>query len=426
MMENQNLLWEYVKEIGKSHDLSPVRISEILAEAFKKVYLREFPNNKLDVKIDLDTGKIQMFRYLEVVDDNYFYEGEGDEDDETLIPWSIAQELAAKKQLQLKIGDHIKKPINIQEFDNKTVRSILTIFRQLTIEEVNRKVCEEWVDYEGKVLSGVVEKIDENHNHDIRGAVVLITNDAGLSTKAYITRQELVQFVDHHNNRYCEKLEIGMRYFFYVKNVHEISAGWPVNLSRIHGDLVKHYLSMHVSEIADGIVEVVDVARIAGNKSKVFVRSHSLNVDPIGACLGPKGRRLKAVSDMLVNEKIDIILWTDNEIKNVINACTPGKVMGYYLEEGEPRTITLIIDHHENFSAIIGRKGVNVRLASMLTHWTIDVKKEQDALEEHLDFQLTADLFENDNKPLSQRIYERHKFSNETELRSFDEEDDQY
>lgn len=126
-------------------------------------------------------------------------------------------------------------------------------------------------------------------------------------------------------------------------------------------------MKQQIPEIAEGIVEVVNVARIAGVKSKVFVRSKKNEVDPIGACLGPKIKRLKAISNLLVNEKIDIILYSDHEIKNIVNALIPGKIIGYEILDLEKKYILLITDNHENFSAAIGRKGLNVKLASLLT-----------------------------------------------------------
>lgn len=410
-MNTNNLLLKHVLEIAQKTNLDVKRVATILAEAFKKVYLREFVNNLIEVKVDLGSGKINMWRYLKVVEDDYFYNGPGDEDDETLIPFSEAEQIGHKLNLHIKIGDSIKKPININDFDAKTVRNILTIFSQMTSEAVNKQICEKWIGYKGVVLNGTVEKIDETNKHDIRGAVVVINNQEGETTKAYITKNEFVHFYDRFGNRYYENLTPGNTYLFYVKDVHELSSGWPINLSRTHQDIVKHYMQMQIPEIADGSVEVVAISRIAGIKTKVMVRSRHLDIDPIGACLGPKVKRLKAISNLLVNEKIDIIPHSDNEIKNIINALIPAKIIGYEVMDVDKKYVLLITENHENFSAAIGRKGINVRLASMLTGWNIDIKEQSEAREEKIRWNSTEELGTNDTRSLYEKIYEHHKFS---------------
>lgn len=141
-MNTNNLLLEHVKAIADKNNLDLKKVALILAEAFKKVYLRDFANNLIEVKVDLVLGKINMWRYLKIVDDDYFYHGPGDEDDETLIPYSKALAIGQQLNLELKIGDSIKKPIDLGQFDSKTVRNIMTIFSQMITESVNKQICE--------------------------------------------------------------------------------------------------------------------------------------------------------------------------------------------------------------------------------------------------------------------------------------------
>lgn len=141
-MKTNNLLLEHVKAIADKNNLDLKKVALILAEAFKKVYLRDFANNLIEVKVDLVLGKINMWRYLKIVDDDYFYHGPGDEDDETLIPYSKALAIGQQLNLELKIGDSIKKPIDLGQFDSKTVRNIMTIFSQMITESVNKQICE--------------------------------------------------------------------------------------------------------------------------------------------------------------------------------------------------------------------------------------------------------------------------------------------
>lgn len=419
--EQKISLLEHIKQIAEFYKLELDLVANIFAESLKKVYLKEFYNNKIGVNIDLENNNIKMWRYLEVVSDDYF-NNEGDEDDETLIPHSQALQLAENRGFIINIGDHIKKTIDISEFDAKTVRNIILIYRQLINEAINKQTYRDWIEYKNTIVDGVVEKIDETNKGEFKGAVVALTNKNGQSVRAYIVKNEFSQFMGKNGERYYEKLLPGKSYCFYVKNVHELSSGWPINLTRNHEEIVKHYMRLEIPELQDGTLTIEKIARISGVKTKVLVRSHSITVDPVGACLGAKSKRLKAICDHLSNEKIDIIAWSNDEVKNIINSAIPGKVLGYQILDHENKEIVLIAEDYDAFSAIIGKRGINVKLISMLNGWNIDVKKQSDAIGEGIRFQFADELLADDNKSIIERIFDLHKINNENVLNQLEQD----
>ncbi|MDQ0513664.1 N utilization substance protein A [Mycoplasmoides fastidiosum] len=401
-----NSLITYIEEVAQKNNLEIEKVAHILADSFKKVYLKEFSSNQIQVEINLQSGQINMWRYVKVVTDDFFY-NDGDEDDETLIPLSKAQALAKKKKTKIQLNDFIRERIDLESFDKKFVRSILSIFNQLIVETVNKNVCEKWIKYKGQVMWGRVEKLDEINNKDFKGAVILLENPEGESTQAYITRYDMIQTSDRSGNRIVENLNPGSTYLFYIKDVHEFSSGWPVNLTRTSPEIVKYLMAQNISEISEGIVEIRGIARLAGIKTKIAVYSNDEVIDPVGSCIGPNGRKIKTISNQLLNEKIDILEWNADPIKLIVQAVTPGKILGYQiLDEKE---IILITDE-ENYLVVIGKKGANIKLVSILTGWNIEVKTVAAAREEKINYQ-TIDNTTYERGNISDRIFQKHHVS---------------
>lgn len=413
-----------INDVAKKHNLTTDEVALILADAFKKVFLKEFPNNQIQVEINLRNGSINMWRYIKVVSDEFFY-GEGDEDDETLIPLSQAQKISENALIKLKLNNYIRTKIDIDDFEKKSVRAILSIFNQLIIETVNKKISNKWIKYKNTVIYGKVEKIDQVKNGDMKGAVVILTNDDNETTQAYITKYEMIQTTDRFNNRIYETLNPGNTYLFYIKEVHEFSAGWPVNLTRTHFEIVKYLMKQNISEIADGTVEIKNIARIAGAKTKVLITSNDKTIDPIGACVGPRGQRLKAISNQILDEKIDIIEWDPDPIKTIVNAVIPGKVLGYSVV-GEKDII--LVTNEESYLAIIGKKGINIKLISMLSGWNIDVKTINQVRDERIKFEPVDDYATSGKTRVSDKIYQKHKINYQTFIKELtsDHENENY
>ena len=177
-----------------------------------------------------------------------------------------------------------------------------------------------------------------------------------------------------------EEYKIGDRIKLFVVEVSADSKGPKILVSRTHPDLLKRLFEVEVPEIFDGIVEIKNIAREAGSRSKISVYSHDENVDPVGACVGPKGMRVQAVVDQLNGEKIDIIQWSEDPAVLVANALNPAEVSRVNINEEEKIAEVVVPDFQ--LSLAIGKEGQNARLAAKLTGWKVDIKKESSYLEE--------------------------------------------
>lgn len=313
----------------------------------------------------------------------------------------------------------VYREVDMSQFDKKITSNIEIFFKKLIENEVNRITCQKWQKYQGKVLEGTVEEIVENKDdRSIRRIIVSMTSPEGTTAKGLITKSDLVRF-DSGKDRIYESLALGQSYLFYIKEVSEINVKFPITLSRTDAEIVAYLMSKHISEIAEGLVEIRGIARISGQKTKVLVSSNNKNIDPVGCCIGPKGKRLKVISNELMNEKIDVILWSDDPIQNVINSFVSGKIIGYRLEK-EPNSITLIATL-DNLLACIGRKGTNAKLVYMLTNWKITMKTIQEAKDENIDYVSVDDSkFVGSNK-ISERIFKMHFKKTEDILNDYED-----
>ncbi|GCE63944.1 NusA N-terminal domain-containing protein [Candidatus Mycoplasma haematohominis] len=411
-----------VESVAEKNKLTPEIVANLLAQALKTAFLKEYPDNVVDVVVDLEKSRIEIWRELMVVTDE-FYKTDGFEDAETLIPISKVNTLpkTSKNPSRPKIGDLVYKEVDMNQFDGKITTNIQIFFKKLTENEVSRVTCQKWIQYQGTVLEGTVEEILENKDdRSLKKIIVSMIAPDGSTAKGVITKADLVWF-DVHGNRVYENLSLGQTYLFYIKEVSEINVHFPIILSRTDAEIVKYLMTKHISEISEGLVEIKGIARIAGQKSKVLVSSNSKNIDPVGCCIGPKGKRLKVISSELMNEKIDVILWSEDPVQNVINSFVTGKIIGYRLEP-EPNTITLIATL-DNLLACIGKRGTNTKLVYMLTNWKINMKTIQEAKDENIDYVSVDDSkFVGSNK-ISERIFKMHFKKSEDILNDYYSED---
>lgn len=411
-------LVDLINSVAEKNKLTPEVVANLLAQTLKTAFLKEYPDNVVDVVVDLKKSKIEIWRELMVVTDE-FYKTEGFEDEETLIPISKINTLpkTSRNPSNPKVGDLVYKEVDMSKFDGKITTNIKIFFKKLTENEVSRVTCQKWIQYQGTVLEGTVEEILESKDdRSLQRIVVSMVAPDGSTAKGVITRSDLVWF-DAHGTRVYENLSLGQTYLFYIKEVSEVDVHFPIVLSRTDAEIVKYLMTKHISEIAEGLVEIKGIARIAGQKSKVLVTSHNKNIDPVGCCIGPKGKRLKIISSELMNEKIDVILWSEDPIQNIINSFVTGKIIGYRLEP-EPNTITLIATL-DNLLTCIGRRGTNTKLVYMLTNWKINMKTIQEAKDENIDYVSVDDSkFVGSNK-ISERIFKMHFKKTEDILKNY-------
>lgn len=243
------------------------------------------------------------------------------------------------------------------------------------IREAERDVIyEEYKEKEDELITGMIQRIYNNNLFIDLGKI-----------EALLPPSE--QMPD-------EKYELGDRIKLYVVEVSTDSKGPKVLVSRTHPGLLKRLFEVEVPEIFDGIVEIKSIAREAGSRSKISVYSHDKNVDPVGACVGPKGMRVQAVVDQLNGEKIDIIEWSDDPAVFIANALNPAEVIKVNINEEEKIAEVIVPDYQ--LSLAIGKEGQNARLAAKLTGWKVDIKKESSYSSESLDNE-DSDAEDNDD-----------------------------
>ncbi|MBC7335584.1 MAG: transcription termination/antitermination protein NusA, partial [Clostridia bacterium] len=269
----------------------------------------------------------------------------------------ISLEEAQRLDPRYRPGDRVEVEVTPRNFGRIAAQTAKQVVVQRIREAERNLVYDEFSGREQDIVTGVVRRT-ENRN-------VLI--DLG-RTEAILAPSEQVS---------TEVYRQGERIKTYILEVRKTTKGPQILVSRTHPGLVRRLFELEVPEIHDGIVEIKAVAREPGLRSKIAVHSHDHNVDPIGACVGPRGMRVQTVVNELRGEKIDIIRWSPDTAEFVGSALSPAKVIAVELDE-ENRTAQVIVPDYQ-LSLAIGREGQNARLAARLTGWKIDIKSESQA-----------------------------------------------
>ncbi|AHC39874.1 transcription termination factor NusA [Mycoplasma ovis str. Michigan] len=412
---NQKHFLDAVSKLSAQYAISTSKIASFLEEAFKYVFEKENDESKLRAEINLEKCTIGLWKELKVVSDNYFY-GEGMEDDSCFIP---ASALTKKEQKEFKEGDIYLEEIQLNQLDTRIVKNILFQFQKLTLETANKKIYDKWIERKGEVFEGMVEKVFETKEKLPKEAVVSLIdpNNVMDNTRGVVHRIDFVQTLSNSGYRIYERLVPGKIYQFQIKDVLEESAGHPILLSRTSPEIVRYLMKKHISEIHDGLVEIKAISRISGIKSKILVSTKNNNIDPVGCCIGPRGNRLKIVSSQLLNERIDVILWNSDPIRNIVNGFAGAQILGYKIlePEVEVENSILLVTTLENLLLAIGRRGINVKLVSMLTGWKIFLKTIQEAKEERIEYTPIDENWDSKTSDVAGRLYKSHKFKFEEE-----------
>ncbi len=299
-------------------------------------------------EIDRKNGDIKLLRYQEVV--------ETVENEATQISLKEAQRRNPDAQLGDFLTD-ILPPIDFGRIAAQTAKQVIT---QRMREAERQRQYAEFKDRVGEIVSGAVKRVDF-------GNVII---DLGGRAEAIIRRDELIP---------REVFRPSDRVRAYIYDVREEQRGPQIFLSRTHPQFMAKLFAQEVPEIYDGIIEIKAVARDPGSRAKIAVLSHDSSIDPVGACVGMRGSRVQAVVQELQGEKIDIIPWSPDQANFVVNALAPAEVSKVVLDEENERIEVVVPD--EQLSLAIGRRGQNVRLASQLTGWDIDIMTEAEESE---------------------------------------------
>jgi transcription termination/antitermination protein NusA len=323
-------------------------IEAALASATKK---RNREDIEARVSIDRETGSYDTFRCWEVVDND----PESLEVPSRQVRLSDAQE----KNSDIEIGQFIEEPMASVEFGRIAAQAAKQVIVQKVREAERAQVIDVYQDRVGEMVSGVVKRSERN------GVII----DLGSNAEAFIPREELIP---------REAVRPGDRLRAYLKEVKpEVTRGPQLFLSRTAPELLIELFKIEVPEINEGMIDIINGARDPGARAKIAVKANDPRIDPIGACVGMRGSRVQAVSNELGGERVDIILWDDNPAQFVINAMAPAEVASIMVDEDEHTIDVAVAD--ENLSQAIGRGGQNVKLASELTGWELNVMSIEQA-----------------------------------------------
>lgn len=312
----------------------------------------------MDVKVSINrtSGTISSERLWTLVEDG-FAETEGEEDGFSKDR-HITLSQAHEQHPTLGVGDQIREPIESVEFGRIAAQSAKQVIVQKVREAERAKVVEAYAGREGELITGIVKRVD-------KGNVFL---DLGNNAEAFIGREHLI-------NR--ETVRTGDRLRGYLYEIRPEPRGPQLFVSRTKPELIIELFKLEVPEVGEGLIEIVAAARDPGSRAKIAVRTKDSRLDPVGACVGMRGSRVQAVSNELNGERVDIILWNENPAQFVINAMSPADVVSIVMDEdGHVMDVAV---KEENLSQAIGKGGQNVRLASQLTGWELNVMSEQQA-----------------------------------------------
>lgn len=330
-----------------------------IASATKKHY-----NNGIEVRVQIDrrTGDYSAFRRWQVVEDDKV------ENPETQISLTDAKklnsdltdltDLTTKKEKDA----WIEKPIETVSFNRISAQMARQVIVQKIREAERAQVFEAYKDRQGELVGGLVKRTE-------RGNVIL---DLGDNAEALILREEMIPH---------ETVRPGDRLRGYLQSVRPEPRGPQLFLSRTAPELLIKLFIMEVPEIGEHFIEIIKAARDPGSRAKIAVKTKDRRIDPVGACIGMRGSRVRAISNELAGERVDIIVGDDNPAQFVMNAMAPAEVESIIIDE-ETHSMDVAV-REDQLSKAIGRNGQNVRLATELTGWTLNVMTESQAAEKH-------------------------------------------
>jgi N utilization substance protein A len=265
---------------------------------------------------------------------------------------------AREQNPELQPGDYIEEPMESVEFGRIAAQAAKQVIVQKVREAERAQIVEAYRERVGELVGGIVKRVE-------RGNVYI---DLGGNAEAVISREEMIP---------REAVRGGDRIRCYLREVRSEPRGPQLFVSRTAPELLIELFTLEVPEIGEGLIDIMGAARDPGSRAKIAVRSNEPRIDPVGACVGMRGSRVQAVSNELAGERVDIIPWSDNPAQLVINAMQPADVVSIVVDE-ENHSMDLAVEE-EQLSQAIGRGGQNIRLASQLTGWTLNVMTVEDA-----------------------------------------------
>lgn len=339
---NKELI-EALDVLEKEKDIS----KEVLLEAIENSLITAYKNHfgkseNVKVTIDRENGDFAIFAAKEVVENV---------EDPTM---EISVEDAHDISKAYKLGDVVNVEVKSKEFGRIATQNAKNIITQKIREEERRVLFDKYYGKEKDVVTGIVQRVNDKSISINLGKADAILNET-----------EQVKGEEFFPN---ERVKL------YVLEVKDTTKGPKIMVSRTHPELVKRLFEAEVTEVKDGTVEIVNISREPGSRSKISVKSNDPNVDPVGACVGINGARVNAIVNELRGEKIDIINWSENSAILIENALSPAKVVSVVANDDD-KTASVVVPDYQ-LSLAIGKEGQNARLAAKLTGYKIDIKSE--------------------------------------------------
>ena len=318
-------------------------LEQALASAYKRNYNQA---QNVEVTFDQDRGDIHVFAVKEVTEEVF----------DSRLEVSLKDALSINRAYE--IGDEIRFEVTPKDFGRIAAQTAKQVIMQRVREAERSIVYDEYSQYEEEIMSGVVERRDNKFIYVNLGKI-----------EAVLGKQD--QMPNEHYEAH-DRIKV------YVTKVENATKGPQVFVSRTNPGLVKRLFEQEVPEIFDGVVEIAGIAREAGDRTKLAVRSTNPSVDPVGTTVGPKGARVQAVVNELSGENMDVVQYEEDPVDYIANALNPAQVIAVqFNDEDNDRSCTVIVPDYQ-LSLAIGKKGQNARLAAKLTGYKIDIKPESE------------------------------------------------
>ena len=336
--------FEALEELSIEKGINKDYLLDAIETALLTAYKKNF-NAEENVKIIIDEEKavIQVFSLREVVEEVF----------DPAIEISLDEARKINKRAQ--IGDIVEVEITPKDFGRIAAQTAKQVIVQKIREAEREIVFTEYSDRQGEIVSGLIQKVDKN--------VVIV--DLG-RLEGIMTANEQIP---------TETYAVNDKIKAYVVDVQKNSKGVPqMMISRTHPGFVKRLFELEIPEIYEGLIEIKNIVREAGSRTKIAVYSKDMNIDPVGSCVGPRGIRIQNILNELKEEKIDVIEWSEDPVQYIASALSPASVLAVDINQEEMTSKVVVPD--SQLSLAIGKDGQNARLAAKLTGWKIDIKSE--------------------------------------------------
>ncbi|KRM12057.1 transcription termination factor NusA [Paucilactobacillus suebicus] len=333
------------KEKGIKKEIVVEALEAALVSAYKRNYSQA---QNVEVDFDDKKGNIKVYAVKTVVEEVT---------DERM---EVSLEEAVKINRGYELGDEIRFEVTPQNFGRIAAQTAKQVIMQRVREAERNVIFEKYSQYENEIVTGEVERQDSRFIYVNLGNV-----------EAVMGKQDQMP---NENYKMHDRIQV------FVSRVENSTKGPQVFVSRTAPELLKRLFEKEVPEIYDGVVEIVSIAREAGDRAKIAVRSNDPNIDPVGTCVGPRGQRVQVIVNELGGENMDIVEWVDDPAQYIANALNPAEVLDVIFDADNDRACTVIVPDYQ-LSLAIGKKGQNARLAARLTNFKIDIKPESEAEE---------------------------------------------